>query len=224
MKRGRQMEVKKIFWQDPYLTEIKAKITTVNNGIVTLNQTIAFAFSGGQQSDSGSIGGYEIIRAEKEGKEIFYTIEPNHLLRTGDSVLVQIDWEKRYKLMKLHFAAELILELVYQNYNRPEKIGANITLDKARVDFYWQGNISEIFPTIASKVKEMVEADLDITSDFFDQETERRYWEIEGFAKVSCGGTHLRRTGEIGAISLKRNNLGKGKERIEIYLQPYSKS
>ena len=131
---------------------------------------------------------------------------------------IKIDWDKRYKLMKLHFSAELVLELVYQGFNQPEKIGANITSDKARVDFFWNGNISETFPALESKIKTMVDSDLPIVSDYIDVDSERRYWEIEGFAKVDCGGTHLRRMGEIGRISLKRNNIGKGKERIEIYL------
>lgn len=214
------MAVKKIFWEDPYLTEIEAKVTSVNNDIVTLDQTIAFAFSGGQQSDSGMIGGYGIIRAQKEGKEIFYTIEQNHCLKIADDVLVRIDWEKRYKIMKLHFAAELVLELVYQYFNRPEKIGANITADKARVDFFWKGNISEIFPVLEGKLKNLIDANMDIVSNFSDENNERRYWHIDGLAKVSCGGTHLRKTGEIGQIRLKRINLGGGKERIEIYLCP----
>ncbi|WML32719.1 hypothetical protein [Clostridium sp. OS1-26] len=136
------MSVKKIFWENPYLTELKAKVTSVNNDVITLDQTIAFAFSGGQQSDSGTIGGYQIIEAKKKGKEIFYTIEQNHNLISNQDVMVTIDWEKRYRLMKLHFAAEIILELVYQNFNHPEKIGANITVDKARVDFFWNGRIS----------------------------------------------------------------------------------
>ncbi|HOG04600.1 MAG TPA: alanyl-tRNA editing protein, partial [Accumulibacter sp.] len=38
------------------------------------------------------------------------------------------------------------------------------------------------------------------------------------FARVPCGGTHVRRTGEIGSIRLKRNNIGRGKERVEILL------
>jgi len=46
-----------------------------------------------------------------------------------------------------------------------------------------------------------------------------RYWEIENFSKVACGGTHIKKTGEIGQITLKRNNIGKGKERIEIVLR-----
>lgn len=213
------MAVKKIFWENPYLTEMDTKISSVNGNIITLDKTIAFAFCGGQQSDSGTIGGYEIVEAKKDGKEILYEITQNHCLKTGDYVDVKIDWEKRYKLMRLHFSAELVLELVYQEFNRPEKIGANITNNKARVDFYWDGNIAEISPILETKIKNLVDADLDITSDFSDIENEIRYWEIEGFAKVPCGGTHLRKTGEIGLIDLKRHNLGKGKERIEIYLK-----
>ena len=219
MKRGYEMSVKKLFWENPYLTELEAKVMSVNNNIITLDKTIAFAFSGGQQSDSGTIGGFKIIEAKKEEKEIFYTIEQNHNLIPDQNVMITIDWEKRYRLMKLHFAAEIILELVYQNYNRPEKIGANITVEKARVDFFWEGRISEIFPELLNKANNIINSNLDIISTFDDEENERRYWYIEGFAKVPCGGTHLKKTGEIGSISLKRSNLGSGKERIEIYLQ-----
>jgi Ser-tRNA(Ala) deacylase AlaX len=211
--------VKKIFWEDPYLAEIEATVTSVRDDIMTLDRTIIFAFSGGQQSDSGMIGRCEILEAKREGTEIFYTIPKDHALKTGDTVTVTIDWEKRYRLIKLHFAAELILELVYQHYDRPEKIGANITADKARVDFFWKGNISEMFPLLAAKAKELIDADLDIISAFADEETEQRYWEIAGFARVPCGGTHPKKTGEIGPITLKRNNIGGGKERIEIYLK-----
>jgi len=213
------MSVNKLFWENPYLTELETKVTSVNYNIITLGQTIAFAFLGGQQSDSGTIGGFQIIEAKKEGKEIFYTIEHNHNLILNQNVMVIINWEKRYKLMKLHFAAEIILELVYQNYNHPEKMGANITVDKARIDFLWDGKISEIFPELISKANSIINSNLDILSAFDDEVNERRYWYIEGFAKVSCGGTHLKKTGEIGLISLKRHNLGSGKERIEIYLQ-----
>jgi Ser-tRNA(Ala) deacylase AlaX len=180
------MSVKKIFWGNPYLTELEAKVSSLDDNVITLDQTIAFAFSGGQQSDSGIIGGFQIIEAKWEGKEIFYTIEQNHNLILDQDVMVTIDWEKRYRLMKLHFAAEIILELVYQNYNHPEKIGANITVDKARVDFFWDGRISEIFPELLKKANNIINLNLDIISGFDDEENEKRYWCIEGFAKVSC--------------------------------------
>ena len=105
----------------------KRKIIKVENQTVSLDQTIIYAFSGGQSSDSGSINGFEILFAEKKDKEILYTLPKGHNLKIGDTVNIKIDWRKRYKIMRLHFAAELILELVYQNYNNSEKIGANVT-------------------------------------------------------------------------------------------------
>jgi Ser-tRNA(Ala) deacylase AlaX len=212
------MPVRKLFWEDPYLTEIEATVTAVDGDVVTLDRTIAYAFSGGQQSDSGTIGGYEILEAKKDGTEIFYTVPAGHTLKAGDRVSVGIDGEKRYRIMRLHFAAELVLELVYQNYDRPEKIGANITADKARVDFMWKGNISETFPFLERRIQELVDANLDIVSAFSDEQNEQRYWRIDGLAQVACGGTHLKKTGEVGAIRLKRNNIGGGRERIEVYL------
>ncbi len=208
----------KVFWENPYLTELEANVTSVNGNVVTLDQTIFYAFSGGQQSDSGTIEGLTVLDAKKENFEIYYTLPKGHGLKVGDRVKQNIDWEKRYKLMKLHFAAELVLECVYQNYGHPEKVGANITEDKARVDFSWMGNISSIFPELLPQVQELINRDITIVSAFADVSQESRYWEIEGFAKVPCGGTHLKRTGEIGAIKLKRNNIGGGKECIEILL------
>ena len=61
-------------------------------------------------------------------------------------------------------------------------------------------------------------ADLPIRSAFSDTIAGRRYWEVDGVARVPCGGTHLRRTGEVGRVVLKRRNPGKEKERVEIQL------
>ncbi len=212
------MPVRKVFWEDPYRTELPARVTGVDGARVTLDQTIAYAFAGGQQSDSGFIGGFEILEARKVGLEIYYTLPENHNLHAGDTVTVTIDWPRRYRLMKLHFAAELVLELVYQGYGHPEKIGADITVNKARVDFFWKGNISQILPELHARFKELVDAALDSLSAFSDEASERRTWHIAGFATVACGGTHLKKTGEIGPVGFKRNNIGKDKERIEITL------
>jgi len=150
------MPVRKVFWEDPYRTELQAHVTGVDGARVMLDATIAYAFSGGQQSDSGAIGGHEILEARKDGLEITYALPEDHGLQPGDAVLVTIDWDRRYRLMKLHFAAELVLELVYQGYGHPEKIGADITVKKARVDFFWKGNISLIFPELHARFKELV--------------------------------------------------------------------
>jgi len=200
------------------LKALEAIVTSVNGDEITLDQTIIYAFSGGQQSDSGTIKGLPVINAKNVDHEIYYTLPSGHELQVGDNVMLCIEWEKRYKLMRLHFAAELVLELVYQNYGHPEKVGANITEDKARVDFIWVGNINVIFPVLLQNIQDLIERNLSIVSAFSDATQENRYWEIDGFAKVPCGGTHIKQTGEIGSIRLKRNNVGRDKERIEIFL------
>ena len=213
---------KKIFWEDPYLTQLETHIATVKDNDITVEQTIFYALSGGQESDHGTIGNNRVLQARKEGKEIVYTLENSHGLKPGDQVRMNIDWERRYKLMRLHFAAEIVLELAYQNLDSIEKIGAHIAQDKARIDFKWDENISTVLPVIKKEALGIIEANQEIISAFSDEEKEERYWEIRGFSRVPCGGTHLRKTAEIGEIELKRKNVGKNKERIEIYVSESS--
>ena len=208
----------KLFWQNPYQTQLETHITRVDGNDVTVAETIFYAFSGGQESDHGTIGGCEVLKARKDGKEIIYTLAEGHGLRTGDAVAMTIDWERRYRLMRLHFAAELVLELAYQNLTGIEKIGAHISQDKARIDFKWTENIAASFPLLAGEANRLIAEDRPILSAYSDETNERRTWEVTGFARVPCGGTHLKRTGEVGPIQLKRDNIGKGKERIEVYL------
>jgi Ser-tRNA(Ala) deacylase AlaX len=208
--------VAKLFWQDPYRTTLDTRIAAVDGDVVRLEETIFYAFSGGQESDTGTISGYKVLEASKQEGDILYTLEPGHVLKAGDRVTVEIDGARRSKLMRLHLAAEIILELAYQNLPGIQKIGAHIAADKARIDFEWPENISRLFPMMQEKADALIAADHPIVSAFSDAANQRRYWEIEGFARVPCGGTHLKRTGEIGAIALKRVNIGKGKERIEI--------
>jgi Ser-tRNA(Ala) deacylase AlaX len=160
-----------------------------------------------------------VLAARKDGAEIVYSLEDGHGLRPGDPVRVMIDWVRRYRLMRLHFAAELVLELTYRRCTGIEKVGAHIAEDKSRIDFAWSESLTPLLPAIQQEAAGLIAADHTITSAFSDAAAGRRYWEIVGFARVPCGGTHLRRTGEVGVIELRRKNLGRGKERIEIALQ-----
>ena len=54
--------------------------------------------------------------AKKEDKNIYYTVEGASGLSIGEEVVVKIDWDRRYKLMKLHFAAEIVLQLFIINF------------------------------------------------------------------------------------------------------------
>ncbi len=210
----------KQFWLDPYQTKHRTRIVSVSGENVTLESTIFFAFSGGQESDRGAIGGWPVLNAQKDGAQIVYSLAAGHGLRVGQAVDVEIDWARRYCLMRLHFAAELVLELIYHALTSVDKVGAHIAQGKARIDFAWPESISPLLPQIAEKANALIAYDLPIRTGFEDEANERRYWEIDGFSRVPCGGTHVKSTGEIGTIRLKRNNIGRGKERVEIYLDP----
>jgi Ser-tRNA(Ala) deacylase AlaX len=208
----------KEFWQDPYKTESTAKIVAISGTEIELDRTIFFAFSGGQESDTGTIGDLPVLKAEWRDKRIFYTLSSEHSFKVGDSVTIKINWERRHRLMRLHFSAELVLELICQKFPKTEKVGAHIAEEKARIDFQWPENISKILPEIQEAAQKIIDSAQPIISDFSDEKNERRYWKINEFAQVPCGGTHLKNTREIGKLRLKRVNPGKGRERVEIYV------
>ncbi|MEX5447828.1 alanyl-tRNA editing protein [Stutzerimonas stutzeri] len=210
--------MERAFWNTPYLSNLDAHVLSIEGRDVMISPTIFFAESGGQESDRGTINRIEVSQASVVGDRIIYRLAADPDFAVGDLVNVEIDWPRRYSLMRLHFAAEIVLELFYKKFPTLEKIGAHIGQSKARIDFALEGNISQYFPEIQQGVEQLVTADLPIESRFTDAERFRRCWYIEGFSQVPCGGTHLRRTGEVGRIRLKRNNIGAHKERVEIYL------
>jgi len=208
---------RKLFWETPYRTTLATHVVAVAGDEVYLAETIFYALSGGQESDVGTIAGFPVLEARKEGMALHYRLPSDHGLNVGDPAWIEIDGERRLRLMRLHFAAELTLELVTRRLPGIEKIGAHIAADKARIDFALESSIAPLLEDLTRSVAEIVELDLPIESDFSDRAHERRFWRIDGFAAVPCGGTHLKRTGEVGTVSLRRKNIGRGKERIEIF-------
>lgn len=209
--------MKKVFWENPYQKSLETHVASVDGNTVLFAETIAYSFAGGQESDKAFVNGMPILHSKMEGNLIYYTLPENHQLHIGDLVTMTIDWPRRLQLMRLHFAAELILEIITRNYHL-EKVGAHIAEHKARIDFKSDTNISVHFPEILEQYNAIIDANLPIEKGYSDVATQRRYWKIEGFAQVPCGGTHVNSTAEVGYVALKREKPGKGIERIEIRL------
>ncbi|MBP6985220.1 MAG: alanyl-tRNA editing protein [Alphaproteobacteria bacterium] len=209
--------MRKVFWDDPYQHTLNTQVVEVNDCEVLFAETIVFSFSGGQESDKAFINGIEVIGSRMEGNLIYYTLPEGHDLEPNENVEMTIDWPRRHNLMRLHFAAELILEIVTRKYGF-EKVGAHISESKARIDFISDNNISSIFEEVLAEYNEIINSDKPIEKGFTDVETQRRYWKIDGFAEVPCGGTHVKSTAEVGCVALKRSHPGKSIERIEIRL------
>ena len=209
--------VEKLFRKDPYSNSCKATVTSSKNGEIILDNTVFFAFSGGQQSDSGTIGGFKVLEARTDGPEILYKLEESATLKEGDVVEVKIDMEKRKKIMRLHSAAHLVYGIFIKHTGITKLIGSNVTADKSRIDFEYETSLSELLPPVEEESNKLIEQNAEIKTYQDETKPDRWWWECRDM-KYPCGGTHLKSLGEIGKIKLKRKNIGSGKERIEITL------
>ncbi|RLG70133.1 MAG: alanyl-tRNA editing protein, partial [Methanobacteriota archaeon] len=93
---------RKLFYEDPYRKECLARVLRVAGREVLVDQTVFFAFTGGQVSDSGSIGGVGVEEARVSGDDIVYLLEDRPSFGVGDEVVIKIDWDKRFRVMRLH--------------------------------------------------------------------------------------------------------------------------
>ncbi|MCP4646887.1 MAG: alanyl-tRNA editing protein [bacterium] len=209
--------VEKLFRKDPYSGSCESTVTSSKDGEITLDKTVFFAFAGGQQSDSGTIGGFKVPEARTDGPEIIYKLEEGATLKEGDKVQVQIDMEKRKKIMRLHSAAHLVYGVFSKQNESKKLIGSNVTEDKSRIDFEYETSLSELIPPVEEETNKLIEQNAEIKTYADENNPDKWWWQCMGM-KYPCGGTHLKSLGEIGEIKLKRKNIGAGKERIEITL------
>ena len=209
----------KLFYENAYLKEAKAKVTRMEGNKVYLDKTIFFGFSGGQQSDSGSINGIPLKDVIKEGKDIAHEFDVVPNFSVGQEVELKLDWEKRYRLMKLHSAAHVAYYFFAEKTGIRKLIGSNVSMEKARFDFESEKPVTELLPEIEEKSNAFIRENHEITRTHDVNERGDFYWWNCAQMKMPCGGLHVKNTSEIGLITLKRKNIGKGKERIEIYLK-----
>jgi alanyl-tRNA synthetase len=207
----------KLFRTDPSLSSCESIITSSKDGEITLDKTIFFAFSGGQQSDSGTIGGFRVLNARAEGPEIYYKLEEGSTLKEGNRVKVQIDMEKRRKIMRLHSAAHLVYGVFSKQYGSKKLIGSNVTEGKARIDFEHGESISGLLSPVEEESNRLIGENHPARTYPDGKNPDKWWWECLDL-RYPCGGTHVKSLGEIGKIKLKRKNIGSGKERIEITL------
>src|SRR3989344_232131 len=211
----RSRMLKKLFYTDPYLMSCDARVVALSGKEVQLDQTVFFAFSGGQASDRGVIDNIPVERAVVVDDDIIYHPADEPRFRVGDTVNVTVNARRRLMLMRLHSAAHVVHFLFSERTGVSELIGSNIDEDKARLDCAYAESVADLLPDLQKKAHDICLSNLSITVVENDG---IRTWSCSSWS-CFCTGTHVRSTREIGSIALKRKNIGAGKERIEITLQ-----
>jgi misacylated tRNA(Ala) deacylase len=229
-----------LFRDDSYLTRCDARVVAITgDGGVVLDRTVFYANSGGQPGDAGafvtadgrSIGVANAVYTDAAKTEIAHVLTADAGLAPGDAVAAEIAWEKRYARMRMHTALHLLSAVL------PYPVtGGSVGDAEGRLDF----DIPEAGldrDAITAKLAEMIASDAAVTSRWIsDAELEAnpglvktmsvkppmgtgrvRLIEIEGLDLQPCGGTHVRRLGEIGAVRvIGIEKKGKQNRRVRL--------
>ncbi|MEM7801530.1 MAG: alanyl-tRNA editing protein [Chloroflexota bacterium] len=235
------METKKLYREEPYRTSCEAEVVAVTPQGIQLNQTVFYGEAGGQIGDSGTLNGVQISDAQHiAGQMLMRPDAPminvrtkiNHIpeksgqLQVGDVVLVEIDWERRYKIMRMHTAGHLVYYYALKFFGpdgdgrlHGRLKGCRLADDSGRFDFPSLGKLNaDDMQRIEEAANTLIVKEADITYDVDPEEPDLRWWQCDEIG-MYCGGTHVRNTRELGPIQVKRRAKGKGLERIYLTLE-----
>ena len=224
-----------LFIEDSYLKDFDATILNIDSNKIILDRTAFYAKSGGQPGDIGKIilNGKEIniIDTVYDNKQnILHVCENSNDLKIDEKIKGKIDWNIRYKHMRMHTAPHLLCSLIPYDVT-----GGQISYEKSRLDFNADDKIEK--EEIENKINKLVEDDHEISYQWIKLEeldnqpdlvrtmsvkpprtnNEIRLVKIGNVDLQPCGGTHVRRTKEIGSIRIgKIENKGKMNRRVNL--------
>jgi misacylated tRNA(Ala) deacylase len=230
-----------LFRDDAYLKAATARVVAVGERGIELDRTIFYAQGGGQVGDTGVLvrsGGERIAVANTvkgDGLDgVLHLPEPGAPLpEVGETLALEIDWERRYQLMRLHTALHVMSCVVVAPVT-----GGNIGPGRARLDFDIDMSLLDA-EKIAREMNEVIARGAAtrtvwITDEELDARPELvktmsvkpprgsgrvRLLEIPGIDLQPCGGTHVKDIGEIGGVRVvKIRSEGKRNKRVEIEL------
>lgn len=229
-----------LFKTDSYLANCKAEVMTVDENGIQLDRTVFYATGGGQPGDSGKLiradgSEIEIIDTRRDrasGDYLHIPAEDSVLPAVGEKVVAQIDWERRYRLMRMHSAMHVLCSLVDGGVT-----GGSVGTERSRLDFDLPDApdkaaleaevnrvIAEDHPvSIGAISDEELAANPDIVRTMSVKPPtgsgQVRTIRIDEVDYQPCGGTHVKATGEIGAIRIgKVEKKGRANRRINIHL------
>ncbi|MCQ2056521.1 MAG: alanine--tRNA ligase-related protein [archaeon] len=221
------------FRDDCYCSEFDAEIVAVDGDLIILNRTLFYPGGGGQVCDTGKIGGYTVVDVEyNEQQDIVHRV-PKHDLKIGDMVRCNIDWERRYDLMKGHTAEHLLfsslhlqdpdISIVKISISPEDKyvvIDKDVSWDSIASATEFANNvIKENRPVVKSMMSrndpnmKNVRANLErIDGD------DVGVVEIKGVDIAACCGIHVSSTSEIGALFVYKKTRA-GKDGFKIHFK-----
>ena len=235
------MPTDQLYLRDAYLREFEAVVTAVDAEArrVALDRTAFYATGGGQPHDTGVLAGLPVTDVRKEGDDIWHTLGEGDLPALGATVEGALDWDRRHALMRTHTALHVLCGVIWNEWGRAVT-GGNMEPLAARMDFEFDPLPDGFGATVEKLVNAELAAGRHIEVSFLPRSEavldrdlirtkvslipeavqEIRVVDIVGLDKQADGGTHVRRTDEVGRVTvLKTESKGKGNKRIRIQVE-----
>ena len=230
-----------IFRDDAYAQSCTANVLEADERGVILDRTVFYSEGGGQPGDTGTIttadgssvrvvGTYK----DRDGRGILHVLaEGENPLTAGTEVTAEIDWDRRYKHMRMHSCLHLLCSLVDGGVT-----GGSISVEKSRLDFDLK-DVTLDKEELTAGLNRLVEENHSLSASWInDEEMEAqqdlvrtmsvkppsgtgkvRLMHVEGIDLQPCGGTHVKASGEIGQVRVSKiENKGKHNRRVNIVL------
>ena len=230
-----------LFRDDAYLKECDATVVSVNDrGGIVLDRTVFYPTGGGQPGDTGYLvygDGRQIeiattVKGDNLDEVIHVPADGQKAPAVGEKLKARIDWDRRYKHMRMHSAMHLMCSVIPCGVT-----GGQVGIEKSRLDFDIGDHVLDK-ETITEAINNLIEKDETVGAKWIsDQELESnpdlvRTMSVKppkGSGQVRlvkigehtdlqpCGGTHVSRTSEIGRIRVSKiENKGKRNRRVNI--------
>ena len=204
----------RLYYTDPYARDFEAAVTdrAEDSRRIYLDRTAFYPTSGGQPFDTGELGGVRVIDVVDEGNRIAHVLDAR---LEGDHVTGHVDWPRRFDHMQQHTGQHL-LSAVVADLLGYQTVAVHFGKESSTLDLNASSLSSEETQRIEDRANEIIVQNRPVEISFEDAE------QAEGLRKASrrtgtirvitirdldrspCGGTHVRATGEIGSLLIRK--------------------
>jgi alanyl-tRNA synthetase len=220
------MKTERLYYTDPTLLSFDATVLRVEGDRVVLDRTAFYPTSGGQPYDTGRLGAARVIEVlDNDDGEVIHVLES---AITGETVHGEVDAARRQDHMQQHTGQHL-LSAVFVEQFKYATVSFHLGEELSTIDLATPSITDAQIAKAEERSNALIFEDRKVNVSFRDKEEvdslglrkqtkrdgEIRLIEIAGIDLSACGGTHVRTTGEIGAILLRRVEKVKQGTRVE---------
>lgn len=229
--------------RDAYLRDTEATVVELRDDGIVLDRTVFYPRGGGQPGDTGTLsweGGSVAVTDTFKRSGVVVHVPDGDAPPVGTLVTAEIDWDRRYHLMRTHTALHVLSAVIWREFDA-KVTGGNMEPGRARMDFELEGISVEFGRDVEGRLNEALEAGHEVRVLFMprsealaDPDLVRtkvnlipehvdpiRVIDIGSIDRQADGGTHVANTAEVGPVRVvKTESKGKGNKRMRIELDP----